>query len=73
MFLVVSSSPIRRKMLLGEALDVDRGTFYNHILRNKKSNTWYAKQRELLRVAIQNISNKIQIGKGIKEGNRRLH
>lgn len=39
--------------ILCEALDVDRGTFYNHILRNKKTNTWYAKQRELLRVAIQ--------------------
>lgn len=41
--------------ILCEALDVDRGTFYNHILRNKKSNTWYAKQRELLRVAIQKV------------------
>ena len=39
--------------ILCEALDVDRGTFYNHILRNKKTNTWYAKQREILRVAIQ--------------------
>lgn len=41
--------------ILCEALDVDRGTFYNHILRNKKSNTCYAKQRELLRVAIQKV------------------
>ena len=41
--------------ILCEALDVDRGTFYNHILRNKKSNTWYTKQRELLRVAIQKV------------------
>lgn len=41
--------------ILCEALKVDRGTFYNHILRNKKSNTWYAKQREILRIAIQKI------------------
>ena len=34
---------------------MDRGTFYNHILRNQKSNTWYAKQRELLRIAIQKV------------------
>ena len=41
--------------ILCEALKVDRGTFYNHILRNKKSNTWYAQQREILRIAIQKI------------------
>ena len=41
--------------ILCEALDVSRGTFYNHILRNKKSNTWYAQQREILRIAIQKI------------------
>lgn len=41
--------------ILCEALKVDRGTFYNHILRNKKSNTWYAKQREILRSAIQKV------------------
>ena len=28
--------------VLCEALNVDRGTFYNHIFRNKKTNTMYA-------------------------------
>lgn len=41
--------------MLCEALDVPRGTFYNHIFRNKRDNTWYAKRREELRVAIQSI------------------
>lgn len=41
--------------VLCEALNVDRGTFYNHLLRNKKTNTWYAKQREIIRVAIQKV------------------
>lgn len=40
---------------LCEALDIARGTFYNHILRNKRDNTWYAKRREELRVKIQEI------------------
>lgn len=31
---------------LCEALDVSRGTFYNHILRNKRGNTWFEKRRE---------------------------
>ena len=41
--------------LLCEAMDVSRGTFYNHILRNKRNNTWYAKQREILRVEIKRV------------------
>lgn len=41
--------------ILCEALNVDRGTFYNHLFRNKKDNTWYSKQREILRVAIQKV------------------
>lgn len=40
---------------LCEALGVDRGTFYNHVLRNKKDNTSYAKRREELKVEIQNV------------------
>ena len=32
-----------------DAFDIPRGTFYNHVLRNKKDNTWYAKRREELR------------------------
>lgn len=41
--------------LLCEALEVPRGTFYNHMLRNKKDNTWYAKRKEEMRVKIQQI------------------
>lgn len=48
--------------LLCETMEVSRGTFYNHILRNKRDNTWYAKQREILRVEIKRVyddSNKV--------------
>ena len=38
-----------------EALQVSRGTFYNHILRNKRDNTWYAKRKEELRLKIQQV------------------
>ena len=38
-----------------DALDIPRGTYYNHILRNKRDNTWYAKRREELRIRIQEI------------------
>lgn len=41
--------------MLCDALKVPRGTFYNHILRNKRDNTWYAKRREENRVIIQRI------------------
>lgn len=41
--------------MLCEALNVPRGTFYNHILRNKRNHTWYAKRREELRMEIQKI------------------
>lgn len=40
---------------LCEAIRVDRGTFYNHIFRNKKDNTWYSKRREILREEILKI------------------
>lgn len=33
---------------LCDALMVPRGTFYNHIKRNKRDNAWYAKRRESL-------------------------
>lgn len=42
-------------LVLCEALDVPRGTFYNHIRRNKRGNSSYAKHREDLRVAIQKV------------------
>lgn len=38
-----------------DAFDIPRGTFYNHVLRNKKDNTWYAKRKEELRIRIQEI------------------
>ena len=41
--------------VLCEALDVNRGTFYNHILRNKKQNTSYAQRRAVLSEAIRQI------------------
>lgn len=41
--------------MLCEALDVPRGTFYNHILRNKRDNSWFAKRKENLRIQIQQI------------------
>ena len=41
--------------LLCETMEVSRATFYNHILRNKRDNTWYAKQREILRVEIKRV------------------
>ncbi len=41
--------------MLCDALKVPRGTFYNHILRNKRDNTWYAKRREENRAIIQRI------------------
>jgi putative transposase len=62
------SAPLKEKLMalerlygqfsvhvLCEALDVPRGTFYNHIKRNKRGNSSYAKHREELREAIQDI------------------
>lgn len=44
--------------MICNALKVSRGsTFYNHIFRNKRDNTWYAKRREDLRIKIQQIHN----------------
>lgn len=40
---------------LCEALDIPRGTFYNHVLRNKKNDTAYTKHREELKPKIQAI------------------
>ena len=65
---VLPNSPLKDKLyaaesisddysvhMLCEALDIPRGTYYNHILRNKRDNTWYAKRREALREQIQEI------------------
>lgn len=64
----LQSAPLKEKLMalerlygqfsvhvLCEALDVPRGTFYNHIKRNKRGNSSYAKHREELREAIQDI------------------
>lgn len=40
---------------LCEALEVSRGTFYNHILRNKRSNAWFEKRREEYRILIWEV------------------
>lgn len=68
--------------ILCEAFDVSRGTFYNHILRNKKHNTMFAQRKEELREMIQKIydeSNQIfgagkimavLKGQGIKVGEK---
>ena len=41
--------------VLCEALDVDRGTYYNHILRNKKKNTSYQIRRSMLGEKIKDV------------------
>lgn len=40
---------------LCEALDVSRGTFYNHILRNKRGNAWFEKRRDEYRILIREV------------------
>ena len=40
---------------LCDALEVSRGTFYNHILRNKRDNTWYAKRRAEISEKVREI------------------
>ena len=65
---VLPSAPLQQKLYVAEklsneysvhmicdALDIARGTYYNHILRNKRDNTWYAKRREALRMQIQEV------------------
>lgn len=42
---------------LCEALEVSRGTFYNHILRNKRGDVWFEKRREEYRVLIHDVFN----------------
>lgn len=62
------SAPLRERLLaleslysqydvhtLCEALNVDRGTFYNHIRRNKRENAWFAKRREEYRHIVQEV------------------
>ena len=54
--------------MICDAFNISRGTFYNHILRNKKDNTWYAKRKAELRIRIQEIydeSNQIFVAEKI--------
>lgn len=41
--------------VLCDALNIARGTFYNHLFRNKRCNSSYAKKREEVRAQIQNV------------------
>ena len=65
---VLPNAPLQQKLYVAEklsgeysvhmicdALDIARGTYYNHVLRNKRDNTWYAKRREELRIKIQEV------------------
>lgn len=62
------SSPLKEKLnalellqnafdvcTLCEALEVSRGTFYNYILRNKRSDAWFEKCREEYKQLIQQV------------------
>lgn len=40
---------------LCDALEVPRGTFYNHLFRSKKENTWFAKRRIKLKNRVQEL------------------
>ncbi len=40
---------------LCEALEVSRGTFYNHIFRNKRDNAWFEKRRAEYRVIVREV------------------
>lgn len=65
---VLPNAPLQQKLYVAEklsgeynvhiicdALDIARGTYCNHVLRNKRDNTWYAKRREELRIQIQEV------------------
>lgn len=43
--------------IICETFNISRGTYYNHVLRNKKENTSYAQRQEELRVMIEDIYN----------------
>ncbi|MGN0981512.1 MAG: IS3 family transposase [Candidatus Limivicinus sp.] len=41
--------------MICEALDIPRGTFYNHIFRNKRGDSSYEKRKENLRIRIRQV------------------
>ena len=58
-FLIKASAPLKERLhalepfygkyevhTICKALDVDRGTFYNHMLRSKRGNAWFDKRRQ---------------------------
>ena len=47
--------------IMCEALAVDRGTFYNHILRNKKTNTWYIILGKIEKTAKKIVMSLVQV------------
>ena len=40
-----------------EALDIDRGTFYNRMLRGKRENVWFEKRRKKYCQLIRDVFN----------------
>lgn len=63
-----ANTPLRERLLAAEslygkysvyvlcdALNIARGTFYNHLFRNKRGNSTYAKKREEARIQIQSV------------------
>lgn len=52
---------------LCEALEVSRGTFYNHIFRNKRGNAGFEKRREEYRVLIRDVFNEYRQALGAEK------
>ena len=57
---------------LCEALEVSRGTFYNHILRNKRGNAWFEKSRVEYRILIRVVFDEYRQGLGAEKCRMRL-
>ncbi len=56
-----------------EALNVSRGTYYNHIYRNKRNNTVYSENRKTLQAAIQDVFDENQQVFGARKIDAILH
>lgn len=59
--------------ILCEAMDVPRGTFYNHIYRNKREQSSYSERRAILRMAIHEVFDESQQRFGAEKINAVLH
>lgn len=53
--------------LVCEALKIPRGTFYNHIKRNKRDKAWYFLRREELKPKIEKIFNESNQTYGVRK------